>query len=130
MVRCSETVRCAKVYKEANTRSFKRAVQYQEGRTGRNSRRNRAIQKRTSYGQKESEQAWLSAEVDALYQLAAAGVRVPEPYGFVDGVLLMELITDSEGYAAPRLSDVSFSREGIIRVYLFYTARLFSTARK
>jgi len=111
MVRCGETIRCAKVYKEANKRSFKQAVQYQEGRTTRNSRRNRAMQKRTSYGQKESEQAWLSAEVDALYKLAAAGVRVPEPYGFVDGVLLMELITDINGHAAPRLSEVSFSPE-------------------
>ena len=111
MVRCGETVRCAKVYKEANKRSFKQAVQYQEGRTVRNSRRNRAMQKRTSYGQKESEQAWLSAEVDALYKLAAAGVRVPEPYGFIDGVLLMELITDSDGRAAPRLSEVGFSPE-------------------
>ncbi len=111
MVRCGGIIRCAKVYKEANKRSFKQAVQYQEGRTTRNSRRNRAMQKRTSYGQKESEQAWLSAEVDALYKLAAAGVRVPEPYGFIDGVLLMELITDSNGHAAPRLSEVSFSLE-------------------
>ncbi len=111
MVRCGENVRCAKVYKEANQRSFKQAVQYQEGRTSRNSRRSRAMQKRTRYGQKESEQAWLSAEVDALYKLAAAGVRVPEPYGFVDGVLLMELITDDNGHAAPRLSDVIFSDE-------------------
>ncbi len=110
-VRCGETLRCAKVYKEANKRSFKQAVQYQEGRTARNSRRTRAMQKRTRYGQKESEQAWLSAEVDALYQLAAAGVRVPQAHGFVDGVLLMELITDEDGRAAPRLSEVNFSRE-------------------
>ena len=110
-VRCNDIIRCAKVYKEANQRSFKQAVQYQEGRTVRNSRRNRAMQKRTSYGQKESEQAWLSAEVDALYKLAAAGVRVPQPYGFVDGVLLMELISDGQGYAAPRLSEVSFTPE-------------------
>ncbi len=111
MVRCGETVRCAKVYKEANKRSFKQAVQYQEGRTTRNSRRARAMQKRTRYGQKESEEAWLCAEVDALYRLAAAGVRVPQPYGFIDGVLLMELITNSDDHAAPRLSDISFSRE-------------------
>lgn len=111
MVRCGEVVRCAKVYKEANKRNFKQAVQYQEGRTARNSRRSRAMQKRTSYGQKESEQAWLSAEVDALYQLAAAGVRVPQPHGFVDGVLIMELITDDNGGAAPRLDDINFSRE-------------------
>jgi RIO kinase 1 len=111
MVSCGGVVRCAKVYKEANKRSFKQAVQYQEGRTGRSSRRARAMEKRSHFGQKEAEKAWLSAEVDALYQLAAAGVRVPEPYGFVDGVLLMELITDSEGHAAPRLSEVEFDRE-------------------
>ena len=111
MVRCGEVIRCAKVYKEANKRSFKQAVQYQEGRTTRNSRRSRAMQKHTSYGQKESEQAWLSAEVDALHQLAAAGVRVPQPYGFVDGVLLMELISGDDGHAAPRLDDLSFSPE-------------------
>ncbi len=111
MVRCGESIRCAKVYKEANQRSFKQAVQYQEGRTTRNSRRARAMQKRTRYGQQESEAAWLSAEVDALYLLAAAGVRVPQPYGFIDGVLLMELITGSDGHAAPRLSEVSFSPE-------------------
>ena len=110
-VRCGDTIRCAKVYKEANKRSFKQAVQYQEGRTVRNSRRARAMQKRTSYGQKESEEAWLSAEVDALYRLADAGVRVPQPYSFIDGVLLMELITDGNGHAAPRLSEVSFSPE-------------------
>lgn len=111
MVHCGTNVRCAKVYKEANQRSFKQAVQYQEGRKTRNSRRGRAMQKRTSYGQKESEAAWLSAEVDALYLLADAGVRVPQPFGFTDGVLLMELITGNDGHAAPRLSEVSFSHE-------------------
>jgi RIO kinase 1 len=111
MVRCGGIVRCAKVYKEADKRSFKQAVQYREGRTGRSSRRARAMEKRSRFGQKEAEQAWLSAEVDALYQLAAAGVRVPQPYGFVDGVLLMELITDADGFAAPRLSEVDFSPE-------------------
>lgn len=111
MVRCGEMIRCAKVYKEANQRSFKQAVQYQEGRTERNSRRARAMNKRTRYGQKESEEAWLCAEVDALYRLAAAGVRVPQPYNFIDGVLLMELISGSDGHAAPRLSEVSFSPE-------------------
>jgi len=111
MVRCGEMIRCAKVYKEANQRSFKQAVQYQEGRTERNSRRARAMSKRTRYGQKESEEAWLCAEVDALYRLAAAGIRVPQPYNFIDGVLLMELISGSDGHAAPRLSEVSFSAE-------------------
>src|SRR5690606_38245649 len=92
VVRCGEAIRCAKVYKEANKRSFKQAVQYQEGRTVRNSRRSRAMAKRTRYGHKEQESAWLNAEVDALYRLARAGVRVPTPHGFVDGVLLMDLI--------------------------------------
>ncbi|WP_428821369.1 PA4780 family RIO1-like protein kinase [Microbulbifer sp. MCCC 1A16149] len=111
VVRCGDSLRCAKVFKEAKQRSFKQAVQYQEGRKMRNSRRARAMSKKTRYGQKEQEQAWLSAEVDALYRLAAAGVRVPEPYGFVDGVLLMELVADDEGYAAPRLDDVTLTAE-------------------
>lgn len=106
VVRCGAEIRCAKVYKEANQRSFKQAVQYQEGRKVKNSRQARAMGKRSSYGQKETEDAWLSAEVDALYRLDAAGVRVPKPFGFVDGVLLMELITDAEGGAAPRLNDL------------------------
>lgn len=90
VVRCGDAIRCAKVYKEAHQRSFKQAVQYQEGRKVRNSRRTRAMAQRTRYGQKEQEAAWLHAEVDALYQLAAAGVRVPAPWGFMEGVLLME----------------------------------------
>lgn len=111
VVRCGGDLRCAKVFKEANQRSFKQAVQYQEGRKMRNSRRARAMSKKTRYGQKEQEQAWLNAEVDALYRLASAGVRVPQPHGFVDGVLLMELVADDEGYAAPRLDDVTLSAE-------------------
>jgi RIO kinase 1 len=111
VVRCGENLRCAKVYKEASKRSFKQAVQYQEGRTVRNSRRARAMAKKTSYGQKEQESAWLSAEVDALYKLAAAGVRVPEPHGFVEGVLLMDMIADAEGEPAPRLDDVELTAE-------------------
>lgn len=111
IVRCGEQTQCAKVYKEAEKRSFKNAAQYQEGRNVRNTRRARAMSKRTSFGQKEQEEAWLSAEVDALNLLAKAGVRVPEPYCFIDGVLLMELVTDAEGYAAPRLNDVELTLE-------------------
>jgi RIO kinase 1 len=102
---------CAKVFKEAKQRSFKQAVQYQEGRKERNSRRTRAMAKKTRYGQKEQEQAWLNSEVDALYRLAAADVRVPKPFGFVDGVLLMEIIMDAEGLTAPRLDDVTLTAE-------------------
>ena len=102
---------CAKVFKEAKQRSFKQAVEYQEGRKVRNSRRARAMSKKTRYGQKEQEDAWLNAEVDALYRLADAGVRVPKPRGFIDGVLLMDMIADAEGHAAPRLDDVTLTPE-------------------
>lgn len=111
VISANNEVRCAKVYKEANKRSFKQAVQYQEGRSVRNSRRARAMAKGTKYGQKEAEDAWLNAEVEALYRLADAGVRVPKPYWFLEGVLVMELVVDDEGDPAPRLDDVAFDAE-------------------
>jgi len=111
VVRCGTEIRCAKVYKEASKRSFKKAVEYQEGRKGRNSRRARAMEKGTRFGRDQREEAWQNTEVDALYRLANAGVRVPRPYGCFDGVLLMELITDAEGDVAPRLNDVSMNAE-------------------
>jgi RIO kinase 1 len=111
VVRCGNDIRCAKVYKEADKRSFKQAVQYQEGRKVRNSRRARAMEKGSRFGRNEQEEAWQNAEVDALYRLAGAGVRVPQPYGCFEGVLLMELITDGQGNVAPRLNDVSLSTE-------------------
>lgn len=111
IVRCGREIRCAKVYKEASKRSFKQAVQYQEGRKGRNSRRARAMEKGTKFGRAQQEEEWHNAEVDALYKLADAGVRVPQPYGCFDGVLLMELITDEHGEVAPRLNDISMSEE-------------------
>ncbi|CAA0104789.1 Uncharacterised protein [BD1-7 clade bacterium] len=111
VVRCGDAIRCAKVYKEASKRSFKQAVQYQEGRKVRNSRRQRAMEKGSKYGRKQQEDSWHNAEVDALYRLDRAGVRVPEPFGCVEGVLLMELITNDEGEVAPRLNDVDMSAE-------------------
>jgi RIO kinase 1 len=111
VVRCGEEIRCAKVYKEANQRSFRQSVDYTEGRKVKNSRRARAMEKGTRYGRKAQEEAWQSAEVDALYRLAAAGVRVPRPYNFLDGVLLMELVTGDDGEAAPRLSDLVLTAE-------------------
>ena len=111
VVRCGNEIRAAKIYKEADKRSFKQAVQYQEGRKVRNTRRQRAMEKGSKFGRKQQEDAWHNAEVEALYRLAAAGVRVPQPYGCFDGVLLMELITDDQGRAAPRLNDVSMTAE-------------------
>ena len=99
-------VRCAKVYKEANKRGFHKQALYQEGRKVRNSRQARAMEKNTRFGRKQQEEVWQNAEVDALYRLSAAGVRVPQPYNFVEGVLLMELVTDDAGAAAPRLNDL------------------------
>jgi len=110
-VLCGEEIRCAKVYKEATQRSFKQAVQYQEGRKVRNSRNARAMQKGSKFGRKQQEESWQTAEVDALFRLANAGVRVPQPYICLDGVLLMELITDGDGVVAPRLSDVILTEE-------------------
>lgn len=106
VVRCGNELRCAKVYKEANKRSFRQAAEYQEGRKVRNSRQARAMAKGSKYGRKEAEEAWQNAEVAALFRLANAGVRVPKPFDFLDGVLLMELVSDAHGDAAPRLNDV------------------------
>ena len=114
VVRCGDEIRCAKVYKEADKRSFKQAVLYQEGRKVRNTRRARAMEKGSRFGREQQESSWQNAEVDALYRLAAAGVRVPKPYGCFDGVLLMELVTDEDGLVAPRLNDVSMSAEQAI----------------
>ncbi|WP_027590590.1 PA4780 family RIO1-like protein kinase [Pseudomonas sp. RL] len=111
VVRCGDELRCAKVYKEANKRGFRQAAEYQEGRKVRNSRDARAMAKGSKHGRREREEAWQNAEVSALFRLASAGVRVPKPYDFVDGVLLMELVSDGEGDAAPRLNDVDMSAE-------------------
>ncbi|MBE0484382.1 MAG: serine protein kinase RIO [Bacterioplanes sp.] len=110
-VRCGDEIRCAKVYKDAAQRSFKKAVQYREGRSVRNSRRGRAMEKGSKFGRQQQEAVWQNAEVEALYRLEAAGVRVPHPYGCFAGVLLMDLVTDDEGNVAPRLNDVSMSAE-------------------
>lgn len=111
VVRCGGETRCAKVYKEAAKRSFKQAVLYQEGRKSRSSRRARAMEKGSKFGRAQQEETWHNAEVDALRKLAAAGVRVPTPYACVDGVLLMELVTDGDGDVAPRLSEVILTED-------------------
>ncbi|MBM68356.1 MAG: serine protein kinase RIO [Haliea sp.] len=111
VVRSGTRTRCAKVYKEAYKRSFKKAAAYTEGRKVRNTRRARAMEKGSRYGRKQQEETWQNAEVDALYRLDRADVRVPEPYGCYDGVLLMELVTDEDGDVAPRLADVMMSEE-------------------
>jgi RIO kinase 1 len=117
VVRCGEETRCAKVYKEANQRSFRQAASYQEGRKVKNSRQARAMEKGTRYGRKMQEETWQNAEVDALYRLAAAGVRVPKPYICFEGVLLMDLVTDAAGNAAPRLNDVELTEEQALKYH-------------
>ncbi|MDP2432549.1 MAG: PA4780 family RIO1-like protein kinase [Pseudomonadota bacterium] len=111
VVRCGDEVRCAKVYKEANKRAFRQSVDYTENRKVKNSRQARAMAKGTRFGREAQEEAWQNAEVDALYRLAGAGVRVPKPYNFHAGVLLMELVADADGNAAPRLNDLTFTLE-------------------
>ncbi len=119
-VRSGQEVRCAKVYKDANKRNFRQAALYQEGRKTKNSRQARAMAKGTRYGRQAQEEAWQSVEVDTLFHLAAAGVRVPHPYAFSHGVVIMELVTDADGNAAPRLNDLALSEE----VALAYHATL------
>jgi RIO kinase 1 len=111
VVRCGDDVRCAKVYKDMAQRSFQQRVQYQEGRKVRGSRQARAIGKASKYGRKQQEAAWKNTEVEALYQLRDAGVRVPEPHGYYHGVLVMELVTDVDGHSAPRLGEVELTAE-------------------
>jgi RIO kinase 1 len=119
IVRCGTEIRCAKIYKEADKRGFKQATQYQEGR--------KVLEKGSRFGRKEQEQIWQNTEVDALFRLARVGVRVPEPYGCFDGVLLMELICDENGFEAPRLNDVAMSAEQAIedhKLMMRYVVRM------
>ncbi len=111
VVRCGAHTRCAKVYKEASKRSFRQAVDYSENRKVKNTRQARAMAKGTRFGRQAQEATWQNAEVDALYRLAAAGVSVPKPHNFLDGVLIMDLVADEHGDAAPRLNDVLFTAE-------------------
>ena len=111
VVRSGDDVRCAKVYKDMAQRSFKQRTQYQEGRKVRGSRQARAVGKASKYGRKQQETAWKNTEVDALYQLRDAGVLVPEPHGYFHGVLVMELVTDADGYSAARLGEVELTAE-------------------
>lgn len=119
VVKNGDDVLCAKIYKEANKRSFRQAVDYTEGRKVKNSRQARAMAKGSRYGRQEQEAAWQHAEVDALHRLAAAGVRVPAPYNFHEGVLLMELVCDADGMPAPRLNDVVLSAETARKYHAF-----------
>jgi len=127
VVRCGSDIRCAKVYKEATKRNFKKASTYQEGRKVRNSRRARAMEKGSKFGREQQESAWQNAEVDALSKAAGAGVRVPETFGCLDGVLLMELITDEAGDVAPRLSEIILTEEQALEdhaLVMLYVARM------
>jgi len=119
LVRSGVHLRCAKVYRDMSQRSFQKRAQYQEGRKVRGSRQARAMGKSTSFGRKEQETAWKNAEVDALYQLVAADVRVPRPLGYFDGVLIMELVTDAAGDPAPRLGEVELSAETALDYHAF-----------
>jgi RIO kinase 1 len=119
VVRTRERLLCAKVYRDMGQRSFQQRARYQEGRKVRGSRQARAMGKSTRFGKKEQEAAWKNAEVDALYRLVAADVRVPKPYGYFNDVLLMEMVTDAAGDPAPRLGEVDLSRETALEYHAF-----------
>jgi RIO kinase 1 len=123
VVRAGSDIRCAKVYKNMSQRSFQQRAQYREGRQVRGSRRNRAIGKRTKFGRREEESAWKNTEVEALYQLIEARVRVPTPYGYSDGVLVMELVTDDEGRSAPGLGEVDLTPTQAREYHLSWCSR-------
>jgi RIO kinase 1 len=122
VVRCGDELRCAKVYKDLAQRSFQARAVYQEGRKSRGSREARAMGKATKFGKKALEESWKNAEVDALYALSAANVRVPRPYGYFNGVLVMELVVDADGHSAPRLSEVELEAEQA-RTYFAFLVR-------
>jgi RIO kinase 1 len=124
LVECGDETRCAKVYKDLGQRSFQRREKYQEGRRVRSSRQARAMGQRTRFGKKTQEEAWKTAEVDALNLLTNVGVRVPTPYGFFHGVLLMELVTDEEGLPAPGLGDVAHSHDQALEFHQFLISQL------
>jgi RIO kinase 1 len=124
VVRCGAEVRCAKVYKDMSQRSFQQRAQYQEGRKVRGSRQARAMSRSTGFGRKEQESAWKNAEVTALYKLAAAGVRVPKPYGYFNDVLVMELVTDAEGQSAPRLGELELTPERAREFHAFIVQQI------
>jgi RIO kinase 1 len=124
VVRCGAELRCAKVYKDMGQRSFQQRAQYQEGRKVRGSRQARAMTRSTRYGRKEEESAWKNAEVTALYQLAAADVRVPKPYGYFNDVLVMELVTDAQGDCAPRLGEVELTPEQAREFHAFIVQQI------
>jgi len=117
VVRSGDATRCAKVYKDAKQRSFRQAASYRDGRKVQNSRQARAMEKGSRYGRQMQEEVWQNAEVNALFQLANAGVRVPQPYICTDGVLLMELVVDADGDVAPRLNDVDLTQERALQLH-------------
>jgi len=124
LVRSGAHTRCAKVYRDMRQRSFQKRARYQEGRKVRGSRQARAINKATRFGRKEQEAAWKNTEVDALYKLVAAGVRVPKPYGYFNDTLIMELVTDAAGAPAPRLGELDLSPETAREYHSFLIAQI------
>ena len=126
MVRRGDAVLAAKVYKDRAMRSFKNNVQYKEGRKVRNTRTQRAMDSGGKFGRDSAEQAWKSAEADALFRLVDTGVRTPLPVMFYEGVLLMELVLDHQGRPAPRLEEITLEREAVMGVYCDLVAQLIS----
>jgi RIO kinase 1 len=124
LVACGDEIRCAKVYKDTNERGFHQLAAYQEGRKTRGSRDARALRGGGRHGRELAETQWKNAEMDALYKLDRAGVRVPKPYGMFDGVLLMELITGPDGGPAPRLNDIDISPEQAVQWHGFLVSQV------
>jgi RIO kinase 1 len=117
LVRHGGALVAAKVYKAREARSFRNNAGYKEGRQVRDTRTQRAMDRGSRFGQAAAEEAWKAKEADALHALHAAGVRVPRPVMFYEGVLLMELVVDAHGHPAPRLVDARIAREEAVPLY-------------
>jgi RIO kinase 1 len=95
----------AKRYRDATHRQFHRDAGYLEGRRVRDSRVNRAVASRSSFGREAIAGQWASAEFGALVQLYNARVPVPYPVQITGTEVLLEFIGDADGTGAPRLAE-------------------------
>jgi RIO kinase 1 len=101
----------AKRYRSAEHRMFHRDAGYLEGRRVRESRDNRAMARRTSFGREMIAGQWAAAEFGALCSLWTLGLSlrgvpiVPYPVQLLGTELLLEFVGTPDGSAAPRLAE-------------------------
>ncbi|NJP87872.1 phosphotransferase [Nonomuraea sp. FMUSA5-5] len=117
----------AKRYRSAQHRLFHRDAGYLEGRRTRDDRMNRAMAGRTAFGKQAIAAQWAVAEFSALCRLYELGVPVPYPVQIVGTEILQEFIGTPDGYAAPRLAQVT---EGLDDLWEQLVAAMVTLARE